>query len=116
MNELEDISGAEIYHCSRDDDGKFKEGLCARLRRHTSQLGCWKHLISGRPPTTEDAERLLEANVMEVLALLTLWYQDPFHFQLSYESVLDPELRMSYLPCMTPVLGHVEYFVPPQCR
>ncbi|OAE18219.1 hypothetical protein AXG93_4683s1000 [Marchantia polymorpha subsp. ruderalis] len=111
MNELEDISGAEIYHCSRDDDGKFKEGdaaahprfrllqklakhlkpirkqrdgsflkasskcrlhhcpgLCARLRRHTSQLGCWKHLISGRPPTTEDAERLLEANVMEVMS------------------------------------------------
>ncbi|BBN05992.1 hypothetical protein Mp_3g17540 [Marchantia polymorpha subsp. ruderalis] len=112
MNELEDISGAEIYHCSRDDDGKFKEGLCARLKRHPSQLGCWKHLISGRPPTTEDAERLLEANVMEVLALLTLWYQDPFYFQLSYESVLDSGLRMSYLPYMTPVLGHVMYSVP----
>lgn len=156
MNELEDISGAEIYHCSRDDGGKFKEGaavahprfrlleklakhlkpirkkrdgsflkasskcrlhycpgLCAKLKRHPSQLGCWKHLISGRPPTTEDAERLLEAKFMEVLALLTLWYQDPFYFQLSYESVLNPELRMSYLPCMTPVLGHVAYSVPP---
>ncbi|OAE18220.1 hypothetical protein AXG93_4683s1010 [Marchantia polymorpha subsp. ruderalis] len=156
MNELEDISGAEIYHCSRDDDGNFKEGdaaahprfrllqklakrlkpirkqrdgsflkasskcrlhhcpgLCAKLKRHPSQLGCWKHLISGRPPTTEDAEKLLEANVMEVLALLTLWYQDPFYFQLSYESVLDPELRRSYLPYMTPVLGHVAYSVPP---
>ncbi|KAG6548972.1 hypothetical protein Mapa_009413 [Marchantia paleacea] len=152
VKELEDVSGAEIYHCSRDDDGKVKEGdaaahpqgsgfrkiaehlklirkqkdgnvlnasskcrlhycqgLLAKLNRHPSQLGCWKHMISGTPPKREDAEKLLEANVIEVLALLTLWYKHLYYFQLSFESVLNSELARSFMPSLTPALGHVAY-------
>lgn len=83
-------------------------GVAAQLGRDPADLGCWRHMISGRPPSKDDLETFLDASKIEVLAQLSLWYEFPNHFQMSSE----PVTNESALPALTTALGHVEFAVP----
>ena len=83
-------------------------GIAAQLGREPEDLGCWRHMISGHPPSRDDLETFLDVSKIEVLALLSLWYEFPNHFQLSSE----PVTNESALSSLTTALGHVEFAVP----